>query len=184
MYGKEIEKVLITNEDVRNRLKEVAKKIGDDYKGKDVLFICVLRGAFMFFADLVREISEYDVNAQVDFIAVSSYGEGTVSTGEVKFIKDCSTPIAGKNVIIVEDIVDTGITLNYLKKVFLSREPESLKICTLLDKPARRKVDLVPDYKLFEIPNEFVIGYGLDYNDDYRALKDVCVLAPWVYENK
>ena len=168
MYGKEIEKVLITNEDVRNRLKEVAKKIGDDYKGKDVLFICVLRGAFMFFADLVREISEYDVNAQVDFIAVSSYGEGTVSTGEVKFIKD----------------VDTGITLNYLKKVFLSREPESLKICTLLDKPARRKVDLIPDYKLFEIPNEFVIGYGLDYNEDYRALKDVCVLAPWVYENK
>ena len=162
MYGKEIEKVLITHEDVRNRLKENTKKIGDDYKGKDVLFICVLRGAFMFFADLVREISEYDVNAQVDFIAVSSYGEGTVSTGEVKFIKDCSTPIA----------------------VFLSREPESLKICTLLDKPARRKVDLIPDYKLFEIPNEFVIGYGLDYNEDYRALKDVCVLAPWVYENK
>ena len=89
-----------------------------------------------------------------------------------------------KRRLIVEDIVDTGITLNYLKKVFLSREPESLKICTLLDKPARRKVDLVPDYKLFEIPNEFVIGYGLDYNEDYRALKDVCVLAPWVYENK
>ncbi|OKZ57863.1 MAG: hypothetical protein BHV97_02295 [Clostridium sp. CAG:349_48_7] len=156
MYGKEIEKVLITHEDVRNRLKEVAKKIGDDYKGKDVLFICVLRGAFMFFADLVREISEYDVNAQVDFIAVSSYGEGTVSTGEVKFIKDCSTPIAGKNVIIVEDIVDTGITLNYLKKVFLSREPESLKICEAIALEALKKVGL--EDQAYKKPNQLSGG--------------------------
>ena len=182
MYGKEIEKVLIPRGDVEKRLKEVAGQIGRDYDGQDVLFICVLRGAFMFFADMVREISEYNVNAQVDFIAVSSYGDGTESSGEVKFVKDCTTPVAGKNVIIVEDIVDSGITLNYLKKVFLSREPKSLRICTLLDKPARRRAELIPDYKLFEIPNAFVVGYGLDYNEDFRALKDVCVLAPWVYE--
>ncbi len=181
MYGKEIEKVLITNEDVRNRLKEVAKKIGDDYKGKDVLFICVLRGAFMFFADLVREISEYDVNAQVDFIAVSSYGSGTSSSGEVKMIKDLSEPIKDKNVIIVEDIIDTGITLCYLKKLLLARAPKSLKVCSLLDKPSRRKVDFKGDYVGFEIENEFVVGYGLDYDEKMRNFKDVCVLAPEVY---
>ena len=170
MYGKEIKKILIAREDIAKRVAELGRQITEDYKGESVTLVCTLRGASIFFADLVREI-EGDV--EIDFIAVSSYGAGTKSSGEVKMIKDLSEPIRDKNVIIVEDIVDTGITLNYLKKVFLSREPESLKICTLLDKPARRKVDLVPDYKLFEIPNEFVIGYGLDYNEDYRALKDV-----------
>lgn len=178
MYGKEIESILITKEKINERLREVAAEISRDYDGKDVLFVCVLRGAFMFFADLVREVS---VNAQVDFIAVSSYGAGTSSSGEVRLIKDCTTPIAEKHVVIVEDIVDTGVTLSYLKKLFNSRQPASFKICTLLDKPARRTTELTVDYKLFEIPNEFVIGYGLDYDENYRTLKDVCVLAPWVY---
>ena len=184
MYGKEIEKVLITNEDVRNRLKEVAKKIGDDYKGKDVLFICVLRGAFMFFADLVREISEYDVNAQVDFIAVSSYGEGTVSTGEVKFIKDCSTPIAGKNVIIVEDIVDSGRTLAWLVEELKRRGAQSVEVFALLEKPSRREVDVQVKYKGYEVPDEFVVGFGLDYDERFRNLDSIAVLKPEVYQGE
>lgn len=178
MYEKEIEKVLISKEEIDVKLKAVAAKISRDYENQDVLFVCVLRGAFMFFADLVREVS---VNAQVDFIAVSSYGAGTESSGEVKMVKDLTTPIEGKNVIIVEDIVDTGVTLKYLKNYLLARSPLSLKICTLLDKPERRLVDLEPEYKLFSVPNEFVIGYGLDYDENYRTLKDVCVLSPKVY---
>lgn len=178
MYEKEIEKVLISKEEIDVRLKTVAQTISRDYENQDVLFVCVLRGAFMFFADLVREVT---VNAQVDFIAVSSYGAGTESSGEVKMVKDLTTPIEGKNVIIVEDIVDTGVTLKYLKNYLLARSPRSLKICTMLDKPERRLVDLEPEYKLFCVPNEFVIGYGLDYDENYRTLKDVCVLAPEVY---
>ncbi|MEG1613399.1 MAG: hypoxanthine phosphoribosyltransferase [Clostridia bacterium] len=181
MYEKDIEKVLISKEEISKRLKIVAKQISDDYKNKDVLFVCVLRGAFMFFADLVREVS---VNAQVDFIAVSSYGAGTTTSGEVKLVKDLTTPIDGKNVLIVEDIVDTGVTLKYLKNNLMSRQPASIKICTLLDKPERRKVELVPEYSLFTVPNEFVIGYGLDYNENYRTLKDVCVLSPSVYREE
>lgn len=178
MYEKEIEKVLISKEEIDVKLKAVAAKISRDYENQDVLFVCVLRGAFMFFADLVREVT---VNAQVDFIAVSSYGAGTESSGEVKMVKDLTTPIEGKNVIIVEDIVDTGVTLKYLKNYLLARSPLSLKICTLLDKPERRLVELEPEYKLFSVPNEFVIGYGLDYDENYRTLKDVCVLSPKVY---
>lgn len=183
MYGKEIAKVLITKEEIDKKIVDVAKEIGRDYNGKDVLFVCVLRGAFAFFADLVRAVSkETTVNARVDFIAVSSYGAGTSSSGEVKFIKDLTTPIADKNVIIVEDIVDTGVTLSYLKGIFQARKPADLKICSMLDKPSRRTADLKADYKLFDVPNEFVVGCGLDYDEDYRALPDVCVLAPWVYE--
>lgn len=130
------------------------------------------------FADLVREI-EGDV--EIDFIAVSSYGAGTKSSGEVKMIKDLSEPIKDKNVIIVEDIIDTGITLCYLKKLLLARAPKSLKVCSLLDKPSRRQVEFKGDYIGFEIENEFVVGYGLDYGEKMRNFKDVCVLAPEVY---
>lgn len=178
MYGKEIEKILISQEEIKERLKEVAAQISKDYAGKDVLFVCVLRGAFIFFADLVREVK---CNPEVDFIAVSSYGAGTSSSGEVKMIKDLSAPIANKHVLIVEDIVDTGITLKYLKELLAARQPASLKICTLLDKPGRRIADLHPEYSLFSIPNEFVIGYGLDYDEKYRTLKDVCILSPSEY---
>ncbi len=178
MYGKEIKKVLIERQDIAKRVSELGKQISNDYKGESVTLVCTLRGASIFFADLVREI-EGDV--VIDFIAVSSYGAGTSSSGEVKMIKDLSEPIKDKNVIIVEDIIDTGVTLCYLKKLLLARSPKSLKVCSLLDKPSRRKVDFEGDYVGFEIENEFVVGYGLDYNEKMRNFKDVCVLAPEVY---
>lgn len=178
MYGKEIKKVLVSREEIAKRVAELGKQISEDYKGESVTLICTLRGASIFFADLVREI-EGDV--EIDFIAVSSYGAGTKSSGEVKMIKDLSEPIKDKNVIIVEDIIDTGITLCYLKKLLLARAPKSLKVCSLLDKPSRRQVDFKGDYIGFEIENEFVVGYGLDYGEKMRNFKDVCVLAPEVY---
>lgn len=178
MYGKEIKKILVSREEIAKRVAELGKQISEDYKGESVTLVCTLRGASIFFADLVREI-EGDV--EIDFIAVSSYGAGTKSSGEVKMIKDLSEPIKDKNVIIVEDIIDTGITLCYLKKLLLARAPKSLKVCSLLDKPSRRKVDFKGDYIGFEIENEFVVGYGLDYGEKMRNFKDVCVLAPEVY---
>lgn len=178
MYGKEIKKILVSCEEIAKRVAELGKQISEDYKGESVTLVCTLRGASIFFADLVREI-EGDV--EIDFIAVSSYGAGTKSSGEVKMIKDLSEPIKDKNVIIVEDIIDTGITLCYLKKLLLARAPKSLKVCSLLDKPSRRQVDFKGDYIGFEIENEFVVGYGLDYGEKMRNFKDVCVLAPEVY---
>lgn len=178
MYGKEIKKILVSREEIAKRVSELGKQISEDYKGESVTLVCTLRGASIFFADLVREI-EGDV--EIDFIAVSSYGAGTKSSGEVKMIKDLSEPIKDKNVIIVEDIIDTGITLCYLKKLLLARAPKSLKVCSLLDKPSRRQVDFKGDYIGFEIENEFVVGYGLDYGEKMRNFKDVCVLAPEVY---
>lgn len=178
MYGKEIKKILVSREEIAKRVAELGKQISEDYKSESVTLVCTLRGASIFFADLVREI-EGDV--EIDFIAVSSYGAGTKSSGEVKMIKDLSEPIKDKNVIIVEDIIDTGITLCYLKKLLLARAPKSLKVCSLLDKPSRRQVDFKGDYIGFEIENEFVVGYGLDYGEKMRNFKDVCVLAPEVY---
>ena len=178
MYGKEIKKILVSREEIAKRVAELGKQISEDYKGESVTLVCTLRGASIFFADLVREI-EGDV--EIDFIAVSSYGAGTKSSGEVKMIKDLSEPIKDKNVIIVEDIIDTGITLCYLKKLLLARAPKSLKVCSLLDKPSRRQVDFKGDYIGFEIENEFVVGYGLDYGEKMRNFKEVCVLAPEVY---
>lgn len=178
MYGKEIEKVLITKEEIAKRVKELGAQISKDFAGEEITLVCTLRGASIFFADLVREI---DLDAELDFISASSYGAGTKSSGEVKLIKDLSAPINGKNVIIVEDIIDTGITLSYLTKMLKARSPKKLKVCALLDKHARREVEFEGDYIGFEIENEFVVGYGLDYNEKMRTLKDVCVLAPEVY---
>ena len=178
MYGKEIKKVLITKEEIAKRVAQLGEQISKDYRGEPITLVCTLRGASIFFADLAREI---DGDVEMDFIAVSSYGAGTSSSGEVKMVKDLSAPIKDKNVIVVEDIIDTGITLNYLKKLLLARAPKSLKVCALLDKPSRRKVDFKGDYIGFEIENEFVVGYGLDYDEKMRNLKDVCVLAPEVY---
>lgn len=178
MYGKEIEKVLITKEEIAKRVKELGAQISKDFAGEEITLVCTLRGASIFFADLVREI---DLDAELDFISASSYGVGTKSSGEVKLIKDLSAPINGKNVIIVEDIIDTGITLSYLTKMLKARSPKTLKVCALLDKHARREVEFEGDYIGFEIENEFVVGYGLDYNEKMRTLKDVCVLAPEVY---
>lgn len=178
MYGKEIKKVLITKEEIAKRVSQLGEQISKDYRGEPITLVCTLRGASIFFADLAREI---DGDVEMDFIAVSSYGAGTSSSGEVKMVKDLSAPIKDKNVIVVEDIIDTGITLNYLKKLLLARSPKSLKVCALLDKPSRRKVDFKGDYIGFEIENEFVVGYGLDYDEKMRNFKDVCVLAPEVY---
>ena len=178
MYGKEIKKVLITKEEIAKRVAQLGEQISKDYRGESITLVCTLRGASIFFADLAREI---DGDVEMDFIAVSSYGSGTSSSGEVKMVKDLSAPIKDKNVIVVEDIIDTGITLNYLKKLLLARAPKSLKVCALLDKPSRRKVDFKGDYIGFEIENEFVVGYGLDYDEKMRNFKDVCVLAPEVY---
>ena len=163
-----IKKVLIPEADLKRRVKELAQEINKDFHGETVTFICILSGASVFFADLIREV---DLDVRFEFMSVSSYGAGTVSSGEVKILKDVNHPIAGQN-----DIIDSGCTLSYLKRVLEQRDPKDIKICTILDKPSRRKVECKGDYVGFEIPDEFVIGYGLDYDGRYRNLKDVCVL--------
>ena len=170
---KDIESILIPEAKIQERIKELAKQIESEYQGKTITFICILRGASVFFCDLVREL---DLDVRFEFMSVSSYGGGTVSSGEVKILKDVNHPIVGQNVIIVEDIIDSGCTLSFLKRVLEQRNPASIKVCTILDKPSRRKVDFKGDYVGFEIPDEFVVGYGLDYDGQYRNLKDVCVL--------
>ena len=170
---KYIDRELISADEISRRVKELGAEITKDYEGKSVIMVCILRGASVFFADLVREI---DVDLSMDFMVISSYGSGTTSSGEVKLINDLSEGIKGKNVIVVEDIVDTGLTLSNLKAILAAREPASVKICTLLDKPSRRTVDLTPDYVGFTIPNEFVVGYGLDWAERYRQLKNICTI--------
>ncbi|MBR2377272.1 MAG: hypoxanthine phosphoribosyltransferase [Clostridia bacterium] len=178
MYNN-FEKVLISEEKLQSRVKELAKQISDDYAGKNPFFVCILKGSVFFTTDLLRYLS---IPCQMEFMAVSSYGAGTKSSGEVKLIKDLNVPIEGKDVIIVEDIIDSGNTLSYLKRLLEQRNPTSVKICTLLDKPERRKVDLSADYVGFVIPDEFVVGYGLDYNEDYRQIPEICILKREVYE--
>lgn len=177
MY-KDITKVLLTKDQIDRRTKELAAQITQDYQGQSVLLICILRGAVLFFADLARNIN---LDVRLDFMAVSSYGAGTSTSGEVRIVKDVSQPIEGLNVILVEDIIDTGHTLKYLKRLLQNRNPASLKICSLLDKPSRREVDIQGDYVGFAVPNEFVVGYGLDYAEKYRNLPDVCILKPEIY---
>lgn len=171
-------KILISENDLKIKIKEVAEKITADYNGEEVLFVGILKGCIHFYSDLTREVS---LPLTMDFMAISSYGSGTTSSGEVKMLKDLDKSICGKNVIIVEDIIDSGNTLSYLKRLLSSRQPKSIKICTLLDKPSRRKVDLNPDYCCFTIPDEFVFGYGLDVDQKYRNLKDIYILAPEDY---
>lgn len=179
MYNSDIEKILVSNAEIAKRAEEIAAQINADYKGKPILVVGILRGASIFLADIFKRL-EGDV--ELDFMSLSSYGNGTNSSGEVKMIKDLSEPVDGKNVLIIEDIIDTGITLSYLIKVLEARNPESIKLCALLDKPSRRKVVLKGDYIGFEIPDEYVVGYGLDYAEKYRNLPDVCVLSKTVYE--
>ena len=168
-----ITKTLIEEKDLKKRVKELAERISKDYAGEEVTLICILSGASIFFADLVREL---ELTVKFEFMSVSSYGSGTVSSGEVKILKDVNHPIVGKNVIIVEDIIDSGCTLSFLKRVLEQRQPKSIRVCTILDKPSRRKLEFKGDYVGFEIPDEFVVGYGLDFDGRYRNLKDVCVL--------
>ncbi len=174
-----VEKVLVTKEELQKRIMEMGEEISRDYIGKKLLVIGILKGAVPFMADLIRNI---DVPLAYDFMAVSSYGADTHSSGVVRILKDLDRGLEGTHVLIVEDIVDTGLTLKYLKEILQGRNPLSIKIATLLDKPARRKVDLKPDYCGFEIPDEFVVGFGLDFDEHYRNLPYVGVLKPEAYE--
>ena len=171
-------RVLLSEEEIRAKCKEMGARISQEYKGKNLMLVTVLKGAVVFLADLMRAI---DVPAEIDFMVVSSYGSGVKSSGVVKIVKDLDVPLAGKDLLIVEDILDSGLTLSYIKELLASRGPASIKIATLLDKPSRRKVDLVADYIGFSVPDEFVIGYGLDYDEKYRNLPFVGVLKPSVY---
>lgn len=171
---KEKLKVLLRGAEIRRRVKSLAREIERDYQGEPVHLICILKGACIFLADLLRELQ---LPVSVDFVAISSYGKGTLPSGEVRINKDLDQSIEGMNVIVVEDILDTGLTLNYLYRILQSRKPKSIKIAALLDKPARRVKEVPVDYIGFEIPDKFVVGYGLDYDERYRNLPDVCVLS-------
>ena len=176
-------KVLISRQDIARRVSELGAQIAKDFAGQSIIFVGVLKGAAIFLSDLARQV---DLDATFDFIAVSSYGNrpspsqelksGWDSTGEVKLTKDVDQTMKDKNVIVVEDILDTGLTMTYLKKMLLARQPRSLKVAALLDKPSRRKLPLEGDYIGFKIPDEFVVGYGLDYAEKYRNLADICVV--------
>lgn len=161
------EEILITKEQLEEKVAELGSQISKDYEGEPILLVGILKGSVPFMADLMRHI---DGDVEIDFMAVSSYGGSTSSSGVVRIIKDLDHDIEGKNVIIVEDIVDSGLTLSYLKAHLLGRNPASLKICTILDKPARRRVEFTPDYCGFQVEDKFIVGYGLDYNQKYRQL--------------
>ena len=171
-------RVLLSEDEIREKVRELGGKITADYKNSNLMLVTVLKGAVVFLADLLRQI---DVPAEIDFMVVSSYGSGVKSSGVVKIVKDLDVPLAGKDILIVEDILDSGLTLSYIKELLESRGPRSIRIATLLDKPSRRKVDLQADYIGFSVPDEFVIGYGLDYDEKYRNLPYIGILKPEVY---
>ncbi len=173
----DLERVLLTEDQIHRKVEEIGKRISEDYRGKNPIFVGVLKGCFIFMADLMRTVS---IPCSMDFMAVSSY-RGTTSTGAVKINKDLSEDVAGRHVILVEDILDSGVTLNYLKQYLEVRQTASIRIVTLLDKPARRKAELYADYSCFDVPDAFVVGYGLDYNERYRNLPYIGVLKPEVY---
>ena len=173
----DIEKILIGEDEIKARVAEAGAKISRDFAGKDPIFVGVLKGCFIFMADLMRYV---DIQCSMDFMAVSSYS-GTSSTGAVKLNQDLSEDIEGRHLIIVEDILDSGVTLSYLKNYLMVRKPASISIVTLMDKPARRKADVYADYSCFEVPDAFVVGYGLDYNERYRNLPYIGVLKPEIY---
>lgn len=174
----DVERVLLSEEEISEIVKNLGAKITEDYKDKDLLLVSILKGSVIFMADLMREIK---IQCNIDFMAVSSYGAGTKSSGVVKIIKDLDSSIEGKDLLIVEDILDSGRTLNYIKEILLARNPKSIKICTLFDKPERREVDLYADYIGSKVANEFIVGYGLDYDECYRNLPYIGVLKESVY---
>ena len=176
---KDIEKILYTEEELARRVKELGAQIAADYAGRQPMLISVLRGSYIFMADLTRAIG---LDVTVDFMAVSSYGAGTVSSGQVEIKKDLSDSIEGRDLIVVEDILDSGNTLYYLMDVLRARKPASIRICALMDKPERRTKPISADYVGFTIPDAFIVGYGLDYAERYRNLPYVGVLRPSVYD--
>lgn len=175
----DIREVLVTEEQLRTRVKELGAQISKDYEGKNLLLVSILKGAVVFMADLMRAV---EIPCEIDFMVVSSYGgANTTTTGLVKIIKDLDADLSGKDVLIVEDILDTGVTLSNLVPMLKMRNPNSVKICTIMDKPSRRKADIQADYTGFKVPDEFVVGYGLDFDEKYRNLPYVGVLKPEVY---
>lgn len=174
----DILRVLLTEEEIKRKVAELGEKLTKQFQGQEPLFIGVLKGSFVFMSDLVRQV---DLKCTVDFMAVSSYGKGTTSTGQVKITKDLSTDISDRPVIVVEDILDSGTTLSYLVGYLKNRAPASITLVTLLDKPERRMADIKADYSCFVVPDEFVVGYGLDYAEKYRNLPYIGVLKPEVY---
>mgnify|MGYP000824479358 CR=1 FL=1 len=175
----DIKEILLTEKELADKTRELAAQIMRDYERKNPLIVSVLKGSFIFMADLVRQIK---IPCTVDFMALSSYGAGVKTSGQVRIIKDLDRDISGRDVIVVEDILDSGLTLSYLLELLKAREPRSIRLCTLLDKPDRRKVDVTVDYRGFTIPDEFVVGYGLDFDERYRNLPYIGVLKPCVYE--
>lgn len=175
----DIQKILVSEDELRAKVKELGEILSKEYKDKNPLIIGVLKGALPFMADLIKEMNLY---LEIDFMDVSSYGSAMVSSGEVKILKDLDTSVEGRNLLFVEDIVDSGRTLEYLKKLFEYRKANSVKIVTLLNKPKGRKVDVKVDWIGFEVPDEFVVGYGLDYSEHYRNLPYIGVLKPEIYE--
>ena len=171
-------KILVKREDIQKAVAQLGREITRDYQGRDLVMVCILKGASVFFSDLIREV---DLPVTLDFMALSSYRNSTKSSGVVNLEKDLSVSIKGRDVLIVEDILDTGVTLSNLVPMLKMRNPNSVKICTILDKPSRRKADIQPDYEGFQVPDEFVVGYGLDYAQQYRNYPCIGVLKPEVY---
>ena len=165
--------MLVTSEEIQEKVRELAERITGDYRGENLLLVGILRGAVVFLSDLMRHL---ELSCEIDFMDVSSYGTGTSSSGVVRILKDLEEDITGRHVLIVEDIIDTGLTLSYLRRILLARKPASLEICALLSKPSRRRTDLDVRYLGFEVPDEFVVGYGLDYAGAYRNLRDIRAL--------
>ena len=178
----DIERILLTEEQIQSRVRELGAQLAEEYRDRDPVMICILKGSTLFFADLLRAMQ---VPLTMDFMAVSSYGRSTKSSGEVEIRKDLSGSIEHRHAVIVEDIIDSGYTLSYLTRMLSARGAESIKICTLLDKPSRRApgITLKADYSGFEIPDAFVVGYGLDYDERYRNLPYIGILKPEIYEN-
>ena len=174
----DISEILISQDQLEQRVAQLGAEITRDFAGRSPLFVGVLKGCFVFMADLMRHV---DLPCSIDFMAVSSYGSGTKTTGAVKINKDLNQNIEGRDIILVEDILDSGVTLHYLTQYLSVRKPASITIVTLMDKPSRRKADVYADYSCFEVPDEFVVGYGLDYNEKYRNIPYIGVLKPEIY---
>lgn len=181
MLHNDVKKVLLSEAEIKKRVQELGEVISQDYKGEELVLVCVLKGAVVFYTDLIRAIGN-DVDVSLDFISCSSYGNGTVSSGEVRIMKDLDRSVEGKHVLVVEDIVDTGSTLHYLLDNLKARQAKSVKLATLLNKPERRKVEVHVDYNGFTVPDYFVIGYGLDYAERYRHLPYIGILKEEIYQ--
>lgn len=175
---KDVSEILFTEEQLAEIVKKMGRRISEDYRDKNLFMISVLKGSLIFMADLMRAI---DIPCSIDFLSISSYGSGTTTSGAVRILKDLDCSLEGKDLLVVEDILDSGMTLSFLMKNLSARKPRSIRLCTLLDKPERRKVEILPDYVGAQVPDEFIVGYGLDYAERYRNLPYIGVLKPEIY---